>query len=86
MQTTPADEPYASLLEEFRAQRARLRMSLDTLADQVGWSRDTLIRRLADPATLKLHELDALARALGLPYTVTFNQVEVASSSDTAVA
>lgn len=71
------DAQYAKLLEEIRASRARIPMTLDELAAAIPMHRDTLTRRIASPEAFKLAELVRIADVLGMNLSLVFAGVEV---------
>ena len=72
-------EPYAKLVEEVRAQRARLEWSIDRLAQESDIAAHTLYRRFANPESFTLGEFIAIATALGLDYSINLDEIEVVS-------
>ena len=71
---------YEKLIAELRAQRARLKWSIDKLGHESGVKAATLYRRFADPETFTLAELIAIATALKIDYAFTLDNVEIISS------
>lgn len=55
------------VVAEIRAEMARQRITGTELNERLGWLRERLRRRLAGEVSLRIDELDAIARALNVP-------------------
>lgn len=81
-----ANTEYAKLLEEIRASRARIPLTLDELASAINMHRDTLTRRIANPEAFKLSELVRIADELGMSLSLELAGVEVLTTHGAEVA
>lgn len=58
---------FPQLLETLLTARARTKKTDDEIAYAIGMSRATLTRRLREPGSFRLDELEALRRELNIP-------------------
>lgn len=61
---------------EIRAEMARRRVTITTLADEIGMSRAALARKLRGDRPVTLHEAERIAAALGTPLSTITRRAE----------
>jgi len=61
-----SDGMALALRQGIRAERSRVRLSQEDLAERLGWSRSTLTAVEAGTRTIQAHELPELCGALGV--------------------
>ena len=63
----PSGSSQLHATSNVRAESARIGMSIRELCRRIGMARSTWSRRLHDPGSWRLSELEAVARELGVP-------------------
>lgn len=77
-----AHPPAEAVAGEIRAEVARQRLTLRTLAETTDITPSTLSRRMADPASLSFDELVAICSALGITPAALLARAESSVSDD----
>ena len=76
-----AHHPAEAVAGEIRAEVARQRLTLRTLAETTDITPSTLSRRMADPASLSFDELVAICSALGITPSALLARAESSVSA-----